>query len=395
MKKISFIAILLLILINCFSFSITAFASPFDVLESENSPKSYYQFVKKTLQKKEVKSPQIKESLVEYSGPIEHLFTHCLISYPKIAFNKDNFMRSDYDKDCLTPIEFKRVLSSLYKKDYVLIKMSDTYKIVNGKAEKKKIYLPKGKKPLIFSFDDVNYAVKKMNHGMVDKIILDKDGNIATYTQNANKKISYNKEFVTILENFIKNNPNFSFNGAKGLICLTGFDGILGYRTDLTSPNRQSEIAAVKPVIAKLKQLGWEFASHSYGHYHMKHLSLQSFKNDVNRWKNEVESLIGKTEVYVYPYGEYEITDNAGNVSKKHKLLKEAGFVMFCGVGSKYFYGMAPFNTSLKNRILFMDRRPIDGFDLRNRQQIYNKFFNCYNVYDKQNRFIPIKKEVY
>ncbi len=50
------------------------------------------------------------KNLVEYSGPIEHLFTHCLIAYPELA-------PDSYWVDCITPYEFKRVLQSLYEND--------------------------------------------------------------------------------------------------------------------------------------------------------------------------------------------------------------------------------------------------------------------------------------
>ena len=109
---------------------------------------------------------------------------------------------------------------------------------------------------------------------MVDKIILDETGNLATYTKNAPDKqnISYDKEFINILSNFIKKHPSFSFNNAKGLLCLTGYDGILGYRTNLTGINRESEIIKATKNSAKIKRrrLGIRFAqlwSLSYEEY--------------------------------------------------------------------------------------------------------------------------------
>lgn len=291
-------------------------------------------------------------NFIKYDGNIEHLFTHCLLAYPEIAFSSSNYMRKDYDKDCLTPLEFERVLTSLHRKNYILVKPSEVYEVKNNRAYKKTLYLPKGKKPLIFSFDDVNYDSRKLGRGMVDKLILDKAGNLATSTKTKTgvEEISYNNEGVLILENFVKKHPDFSYHNAKGLLCLTGYDGILGYRTDLTSKNREEETKQVKPVIQKLKALGWEFACHSYGHYHMKRISDGLFQKEVYRWQQEVEPLIGKTEIYVYPYGEYEIAHDNEEKTEKHKLLEQAGFQLFCGVGKKYFYGYAPFHIDKKRQ---------------------------------------------
>jgi hypothetical protein len=124
-----------------------------------------------------------------------------LIADTETAFAKDNPMRGHYDTDCLTTYEFKNILNELYKNGYILIKASSIFDSSPSPATKKKLFLPQGKKPVILSFDDVNYDQKKSGRGMVDKIALDKNDNLITYT-NANPEPSYNNEFITILENF-------------------------------------------------------------------------------------------------------------------------------------------------------------------------------------------------
>jgi hypothetical protein len=42
--------------------------------------------------------------------------------------------------------------------------------------------LPKGKKPIILSVDDVNYYAYMKRDGQVFKLILDDTGNVATYS---------------------------------------------------------------------------------------------------------------------------------------------------------------------------------------------------------------------
>ncbi len=334
------------------------------------------------------------KNLVEYTGEIEHLFTHCLLAFPEQALNPKNSMSKDYDRDCLTPTEFKRILSSLYNNNYVLIDIDSIYEVKNGITVKKKLMLPQGKKPLIFSFDDVNYDSKKKNKGMVDKIILDRNNQIATYTskQSIAKRVSYDNEFVTIMEAFIKNHPDFSFNGARGVINLTGYDGILGYRTQKSNATNRYEIKKATEVVTKLKNLGWKFASHSYGHYHMKNITDMEFAKEVQNWQNEVAPIIGETAIYVYPYGEWEVKTDNNELSYKHKLLLDAGFKLFLGVGGKNFFGYVPIGSG-ENHTLLMDRKSIDGRTLRSNKVQYSHLFNCEEVYDNINRTIPFNQE--
>lgn len=321
-----------------------------------------------------------------YTDNVEHLFTHCLIAYPNIAFNKNNHMSQHYSTDCITASEFVKILHSLYQNNYVLVNINDCFKLdVNGQAVKNKIKIPIGKKPLVFGFDDVNYDSKKIGLGMVDKIILDQDNNLASSTTISDKTdIRYDNEFIPILEQFVNRHPDFSINNAKGVINLTGYDGILGYRTSHTNKiNRQEEIENAKKVVNKLKQNGWQFACHSYGHYHMNKISTEKFRQEITLWQNEVEPIVGKTRIYVYPYGEWQVFEN-GEICEKHKLLQEAGFNLFCGVGMKSYYSYLP--NSNHHKVLFMDRKCVDGSTLKANNQELSRFFNPLLVLDKNRK---------
>ena len=321
---------------------------------------------------------QYEESLVSYSGPVEHVFTHCLIAYPEICYSSPEMMKS-LDTDCLTPKEFTKIIQSLYDKGYILIDINSLV----GKSEEQdgKIYvsdlkLPKGKKPLVLSVDDVVYDARKAGTGMVDKLILDSEGNIATYTKHADgtEEVRYDNEVFPIIDAFVKEHPDFSFKGAKGTLFLTGFQGILGYRTQHDSPlDREAEIEAVKPVIARLKETGWNFGSHSYGHGHMEQkYDLEKMKDDTQKWHDEVESLVGETQVFAYPYGE-KVTYG----SEKWQVLYDDGFRIFCGVGPK------PYLKLEKNGdALFQDRRPFDGYSLRNSRERNLDLFDANEVID-------------
>lgn len=323
----------------------------------------------------------LSTSYVEYQGPIEHVFTHCLIAFPELGFGAGG----TYDADCISVYEFKKIIQSMYEKGYILVRPSDvweTYNATNGqvKLRPKKLMLPKGKMPVIFSIDDMVYDSSKMGRGMVDKLIL-QNGKVVTYTKMADgtELISDDNECIPILDKFVAEHPDFSYNGAKLTLALTGFEGILGYRTYAGAANRESEITECKKVLKALKDSGYEIASHSYKHGHMKTMSDGSWADDITKWDNEVESLLGEeTRTYVFPYGEWS---SYQSLDARMQMLFDDGFRIFCGVGSNQFT-----YENYAAGYVFMDRRPFDGQSLRRRSDTYAPFFNCRDVYDPARR---------
>ena len=313
-------------------------------------------------------------TLCKYSGYVEHLFIHALIAYPEILQQKNSATQKLYEKDCLTYIEFENILHRLYKNGYCLVNINKTFgQDKNGNIVRTSFNFPKCKKPFVLGVDDVVYDPKKSGNGMVDKIVIDDNGKIATETKiNGKVCVSHSREFVSILENFIALHPDFSFENARATINLTGFCGILGYRTSHNNKKiREKEIEQAKPIIAKLKQLGYNFACHSYGHYHMKKVSTNHIKQDLLDWSNFVEPLIGKTDIFVFPYGEWELVEG-NQISPKQQLLFEYGFKLFCGVGIYPFFSYLPQNSGIKQKFLFWDRKPLDGYTIKNRQKELN-----------------------
>lgn len=333
----------------------------------------------------------IEYNMVTYTGKIEHVFTHSLIAFPELAYKDittENFLYNTYFIDCITVKEFKAILEALYKDGYMLINLNDFYEAVtvNGSTEyqvKKSFLFPEGKKPLVFSFDDTNYYSDKLGRGMVDKLILNEQGEVVTYTKmkDGTEVISDDNEFIPIINKFVEEHPDFSYNGAKGMICLTGYDGILGYRTQrttasgLTDAQRQEEIAAVKPIVQTLKETGWYFASHSYKHGRMAGQSAYWMEDDAAKFKNEVTPLIGETKIYVYPYGSWQAGTD-GTIPAAQKVLNDYGFTYFCGVGVDWFVRTANTTGYFKdkmnfNGVIFQDRANLDGTSFVKNQNLF------------------------
>lgn len=62
-------------------------------------------------------------------------------------------------------------------------------------------------------------------NGNVYKLVLDENGDIATYSVAPDGKeiISRDNEIVPMLDKFVEEHNDFSFNGAKGIIASTGY----------------------------------------------------------------------------------------------------------------------------------------------------------------------------
>ena len=314
--------------------------------------------------------------LVLYEGPVQHIFFHPLIVYPEKAFDDDRMARG-LNEFMVTVREFNRILASLYEKGYILIDIHEIFeeRTNNGRTElvRKELWLPKNRKPLILSIDDLNFYPFLKENGMYHKLVLDSDGNVAAYliSPEGEEITAYDTEIVTILDRFVAEHPDFSYKGAKGIIALTGFNGVLGYQTNaISSPSYAAEKEQALAVIMRLQETGWSFASHGYGHIDTARRSLSDLIEDTEKWKVEVESLIGPTDVYIYPYG-----STVPTTDPRFKYLQQSGFRVFCGVGPREYLRYYPDS-------LVMDRRHIDGIAFWQQPETLVDLFTVSEVID-------------
>jgi hypothetical protein len=327
--------------------------------------------------------PLVEEPPMEYyEGELLNVFFHVLIARPEIAFKGRR--REHYLEWFVTVDEYKKILNELYLQNYVLVDIKEFYTVTytgNKKTlQANKFLIPVGKRPFILSVDDLSYYETNRRNGTVHKLVLDKKGNIAAWTNTSSGgEISYDLDIITITEDFIKKHPDFSIRGAKGIIALTGFEGVLGYRTQAENSKAagyKEEIENAVKVANKLKELGWRFASHSYGHLNMPKISMKRFINDAQLWDKEVRPILGDTDLYIYPYGA-----NLGKQEEKHKILLDRNFNLFFGVGTGWGYRVGP-----KADYIYLTRRNIDGSYFRVYRNSSKQLFDIDKVMDKQNR---------
>ena len=272
-----------------------------------------------------------KDSYVLYDGFIEHIFFHSLILYPEYIFKDITTPTGGFNEGFSYKREIDRMLPLLLENGFVLYNINDVFgKDDNGIMNKKEIYLPKGKKPLILSIDDPAYANSdsKYNLGLANRMILDDNNELATEVYTPEKELitTYDGDVELVVNNFVKEHPEFSYKGAKGIIASTGYLGIFGY--DLETDEEKEKATAVAN---KLKEQGWLFASHSYTHNRLNHWGPGSdpvrISNDTKKWKEVIEPIIGKTNIFIAPFG-YTLRGQAMQV------IINNGFDIYCSVDS-------------------------------------------------------------
>lgn len=315
-----------------------------------------------------------------YNGEIEHLTFTTLMAFPDKALSPKNNQSKHYDETKITPIEFKNILDQLYENDYILIKISDTFFIENNVVHKKKLCLPKNKKPLLLSFDNVTYKSSYQNSGNVDKIIIDRNNNFATYTtkKSIQDRVMYDNEFIPILENFIFEHPDFSYNSARGIIFLTGENGVLGYKTNSKNASAKIESKKVLEVVNKLKISGWEFGCNNYRYKDINNTADIEFIKDLSLWQKEIKPIIDNTPLFAFPQG-INCIDKT-----KIQILLDNNFKAF-------FYNSMDKTFLIENNTLTMSRKPVNGITLRNNRNNFKNLFSCQEVYDNINRTIPFE----
>lgn len=320
------------------------------------------------------------------NAQVSHLFFHSLIVDPKTAF-KSRESGDGYADYMVTVKEFKKMLDSVYKKDYVLVSPRALGQVDDsGDFRTTDLEVPKGKKPLVLSIDDVSYYEYMDGDGFATDLRIDDDGDVKnTYRDPKTGKTSTGDyDVMPIVDEFVKDHPDFAPYGNKGVIALTGYNGVLGYRSSPSvykgkNKNLEQDIATATKVANALKKDGWEFASHSWGHINFTNSSASKIKKDNERWKRDVEPIIGPTKLLIYPFG----ADLAGieqYSGDKFKYLKKAGFDYFFNVD-----GSTPAWGQVGPDYLRQARFNVDGISLKaavDGREAMDAFFDAKSMLD-------------
>ena len=327
-----------------------------------------------------------------YDGIVEHLFFHPVIAYTELAFDGDA-QANGLDDFMVTVDEFNRILDNVYEKGYILVDIGDVWSETTGedgqpKMVRNTLYLPEGKKPLVFSYDDTNYYPYMLENGLTYKLILGEDGKVWSWglDPQGNEVVSRDLDAIPILDKFVEEHPDFSPFGAKACLSVTGYEGLLGYRTQTDSTvewtaereaSCQAEREAVRPIIEELKRTGWTFGSHTWGHIRLGSGNMAKIQADTQKWFDEVGSLVGETSILFYPHGERPDGNDWTQTGPAFQYLQSQGFRVFCSVGTESF-------SYIKKDIcaVICDRLHPDGKTFRWSRNRYLQFYDAKEIMD-------------
>lgn len=291
----------------------------------------------------------LKANAVIWDDPskVLNLSFQMLIVDPIRAFS-DPENKSSYNKNFVTVDEFKIILDQLYEGGYVLVSTKDmVVQNADGSFQANTIYLPEGKKPLIITQNQVNYyeymidsnddhLPDKGGAGFASKLIVDENGKLLNeYVDKNGNTLTGEYDLVPILNSFIETHPDFSYQGAKAIISVSGYEGLFGYRTQPDAKswlkdNYNKEVDGAKKVAEALRNDGFEIACYTYDNISYGKYNLDTIRQDLNSWKNEVTPILGQVDIFVFAQ-ENDLTQNTPYSGDIFNAMMDAGFRYYFG----------------------------------------------------------------
>lgn len=335
---------------------------------------------------------------VEWRGHVEVLCVRSLIANPDTAFGVE-FGKGDTGL-YLTANEFTQILESLYAKGYVLVDPENMMSATDpGFILERNLTVPEGKKPLVIIIENLSYDPTAYVCGTCRRLVLNDEKQVCgEYTikgkdGSEDPVVNRTAEAIGILDVFVSNHLDFTYDGSKGIVSIGGHDSCFGYivdREQLRDRNKQLNAAnlpleeltdeeiennrtAVKNIVEVLKDTGWKFASCTYGYLpNARKTDLAGIMDDTNRWLDQIGSLIPDTHMISYPSGNYIY-----GTDEKAVFLKNNGFRIFFGAGPKpyHIYG---------DNYLYFDRTIISPNAMKNYD--FSRLFDSDDILD------PIRK---
>ena len=345
-----------------------------------------------------------KDSCVSWPlDQVTHVFYHTLIKDTSKAFDGD-YKTGDYDQVMTTIDEFNQITQSMYDKGYVMVSIYDMATAdENGNMNMGEILFPPGKVPFVLSQDDVCYYHYMDGDGFATKLIVDDEGKVRNEYVEDDGSISVGDyDMVPLIDRFVEEHPDFSYRGAKGIVALTGYNGILGYRTDSSYETRPDDLDADKvkwldehpdfdlnteregaaKVAQAMKDEGWLFASHTWGHQNVSQVSLERLQADTQKFKENVDPLIGGTDIIIFAFGA-DLTSVEDYSGEKFEYLKGQGYNYYCNVDSSQYF------VQIRSNYFRQGRRNLDGYRMYYNPELLSDLFDAQAVFDSS-RPVPV-----
>lgn len=326
----------------------------------------------------------------EYRGPIEVICVRSLIADTDIAFS-DRYHSGDTSL-YLTTYEFEKILENLYARDYVLV---DPENLIESSDPtfllERNLKVPKGKKPLVVVIENLQYSCSGYSCGTCRRLVLNDENQVCGEYVNAAGEtiVSRNAESIGILDTFVEKHPDFTYDGAKGIISVSGYEACFGYvvaadeiddrntalsaaNLPLINPNNDDidfSRDRVTEIVSVLKDNGWQFASCTYSYIEdCRNTEKPVLVADHTKWMDQIGSLFGEVHMLVYPNGNYIYgTDD------RAVYYKNLGFRIFFGGGATPYY-------TYGDNYLYLDRAMMSYKTLT--RKAYTDLFDYNDIID-------------
>ena len=294
--------------------------------------------------------------------------------------------------------EFNKIIQNMYDKGYVMVSPHDMA-VVNedGTMSRGSIMLPPGKIPFVLSQDDVSYYHYMDGDGFASKLVVDSNGEVKNeYIEDDGSISTGDYDMVPLIDTFVKEHPDFSYHGRKGILAMTGYNGVLGYRTDIAyktgkklqddqkkfleeNPDfdYKQEVKNAKKVAKAMKAEGWEFASHTWGHKDVGATSLDDLKRDDKKWQKYVAPILGKTDMIIFAFGaDIGSWEGYSADNEKYEFYKSQGYRYFCNVDSSQYF------VQITGDYFRQGRRNLDGYRMYYNPEMLSDLFDVSEVWD-------------
>ena len=292
-------------------------------------------------------------------------FRTLMADLSKAAADPDRGSR--YLKNYITTGEFSAILDQLYANGYVLVSLYDFAVPVTNEdgsvgVNRTSIRLPEGKKPIILTQEGVNYYSHMENcGGFADSLAVNASGELTCLLGETEGAF----DLVPVLNDFLAQHPDFSYEGARATIAVSGYEGLFGMGLD------QSD--AIKAVADKLRAQGYDIACYTYADMEYADFGAAGVQEDLDKWTAEILPVLGTTDILVYPTGG-DIKGQEAYSGSKYEALHGLGFRYFVGVNNGASWGMTTGEYARQTRTL------VTGANLADHPDWFDGMFDAATV---------------
>ena len=326
----------------------------------------------------------------EYRGKIECICVRSLIADTDVAFS-GRYHSSNTDL-YLTVSEFEKILQNLYERGYVLVDVEDLIDQSDPSfLLERNLKVPKGKKPLVVVIENLQLSASSYRCGTCRRLVLNDENQVCGEYQNSAGEtvVGRTAEAIGVLDVFVEKHPDFTYDGAKGIISVSGYESCFGYvvsadeiddrnkalsainlpQVNITNADIDFNRERVMEIVSVLKDNGWKFASCTYSYIDdCRHTEKEILMDDHTKWMDQIGSLFGEVHILVYPNGNY-----IAGTDDRAVYYKNRGFRIFFGGGATPYY-------TYGDNYLFLDRAMMSYKTLT--RKAYKELFDYNQIVD-------------